>query len=393
MKSSLFLVLFAVFLVLLVSPMLNAAHYITGQVNDSYDGEAANGHEVVLWNSETGTSDNLTDVIGPEGNSGQDNTYMIDCELLDNGCSVGDTLKIRVFDTGDGYITGNVSLNVTGAGYDVAPGLRLNSFPNVTSVLVDDSIKTPENEIDLIAASTRKVVCEAVVEEYDNQSLNNATARFFADSSFYGDSDDNNTHYTNNSCFMNSSYGNQGQTKINCSFQVQYYANSENWTCVIEAEDNLSVEGNGSDKTFINSLLSIGAVSEVGFGNISKGTVTDETVLNITNYGNVEVDLSLYGYGGQEDDNLSMTCKTGNISIDYTKYNLTASNPGERNLSEIENFYLNLSSNPVSRDFNLGYRTDDFINNAIKPTYWRVYAPESIEGNCSGNIVLGAEQL
>ena len=70
-KKSSLLVFCLIVLVFLVSPLLSAAHYITGQVNDSYDGEPANGHEVVLWNPDVGTNDNLTDVIGPEGNSGR----------------------------------------------------------------------------------------------------------------------------------------------------------------------------------------------------------------------------------------------------------------------------------------------------------------------------------
>lgn len=388
-----FVLFVVVFLVLLLSPMLSASHFVTGQVNDSYDGESANGHEVVLWNPSVGIQDNLTDIIGPEGNSGYENTYMLDCELLDNGCSVGDTLKARVIDSGDGYVTGNVSFNVTEEGYDMVPSLRLNSFPDFTSVLVDDSISTPENKIDLIAASTRKVSCEAVVEEYDNQSLKNISGVFFGESSSYSGPDDNSSHYTNNSCFVNSSYGNLNQTMIECGFNVWYYANSENWTCVIEAEDNLDVKADGSDKTFINSLLSIGADSEVYFGEIEEDTVTNETRINITNYGNVEVDLSLHGYGNSPGDGLAMDCKTGDIPVDYAKYNLTSPNPGNMNFPEMSGLYENLTSSPETKEFNLSQRTDNLISPAIKPTYWRIYAPESVGGDCSGNIVLGAEQL
>lgn len=119
-------------LTLLVSPMLSAVHYITGQVNDSYDGEPANNHTAFLWNPSVGMQDNLTDIIGPEGNSGEDNNYEIDCDLLDNGCQEGDNLSVKVIDTGDGYITDNVSVTVSSTSPDAAPDLRLNSFPNVT---------------------------------------------------------------------------------------------------------------------------------------------------------------------------------------------------------------------------------------------------------------------
>lgn len=394
MKKTLFvLVLFAMFfLVLLFFPRINAATWVDGRVNDSYDGEPANGHTVMLWNPSIGMQDNTTDIIGPNGNSNRDNEYKIDCDNLNNGCNRGDTLNLRVIDTGDGYITETIAFNISQGGNTLS-SLRLNSFPNFTSVLVDDSISTPANEIDLIAASTRSVVCEGIVEEYDNQSLENISAVFFGESSFYSDSDDNNSHYTNNSCFVNSSYGNLNQTKVECGFEVWYYANSENWTCIIEAEDSLSVKGNGSNNTFINTLLSIGAVSEIDFGKITKGEVTEEKIINITNYGNIVVDLGLYGYGNTEKDNLSMVCETGNISIENKKYNLTGSNPGEMSLSEFNNFYENLTSIQTIREFGLNPRTDDFENNAIKPSYWRIYVPESVGGDCRGNIVLGAEQL
>jgi len=116
----------------LLLPTARAAHYIVGRVYDAYDGTPANGHTVVLWNPAVGMQDNITDVIGPSGNSGNDNIYMLDCEMLQNGCSVGDTLNVKVINTGDDYVSETTSVTVSGAGFDVAPDLRLNSKPTVT---------------------------------------------------------------------------------------------------------------------------------------------------------------------------------------------------------------------------------------------------------------------
>jgi len=134
-------------LVLLVSPMLSAVHYITGQVNDSYDGEPANNHTAFLWNPSVGMQDNLTDTIGPLGNSGENNTYEIDCDLLNNGCQEGDNLSIKVIDSGDGYITNTVNVTVSSTSPDAAPSLRLNSFPAVILNSPEDKYNSSSNSI------------------------------------------------------------------------------------------------------------------------------------------------------------------------------------------------------------------------------------------------------
>ena len=111
---------------------LSAAHYMVGVVNDALDGTSANGYEVVLWNPANGIDDNLTDIIGPSGNSGANNTYMIDCELLNTPCTIGDEIRVKVLNNGSDYITDYVNATVTGAGFDIMPNLTLNSPPNVT---------------------------------------------------------------------------------------------------------------------------------------------------------------------------------------------------------------------------------------------------------------------
>ncbi|OGJ17898.1 hypothetical protein A3K73_07800 [Candidatus Pacearchaeota archaeon RBG_13_36_9] len=130
MKKLLFFLTFAVLLLDLAS----ASHYIVGIVNNAEDGENANGKRVVLWNPSNGINDNLTDIIGPTGNSGADNVYMIDCELLSAPCDIGEEIRVRVLNGGDNYISYWVNLSVTGAGYDVAPNITLNSIPNATLV-------------------------------------------------------------------------------------------------------------------------------------------------------------------------------------------------------------------------------------------------------------------
>lgn len=390
-KINLFFFVFFVLVILEIS-FVTSAHFIIGRVNDALDGVSANDKFVFLWNPINGINDNLTDIVGINGNSGQNNLYMIDCELLDIPCEIGDIMSIKIFDDGeDEYFTPReVNVTVTGAGFDLASNLTLNSPPNITSIFVDDDTLSPLDEIDLVAASTRKVYCVANVTELDGDSIQNINSSFFGSGYSFETLDDNNYHYINSSCYINNDFGGENDSQINCSFSVYYYANPSVWTCQIKLEDEHFASRNNSDNTQVNELLSIGLVNSVDFGVVDSFNVSDEIILNVTNYGNIKVNLSLSGYGGSEEDNYSMVCSGGEIPIGFTKYNLTSSIEGELSYQMFDGNYTNLTSIPIVREFNLDYRIDDLQNDRINETYWRIYVPGNVGGNCNGAIVLGA---
>ena len=129
------------------------------------------------------------------------------------------------------------------------------------------------------------------------ESITGAIGRFFDNAaSNYGDSNDNNKHYTNDSCYVNYSYGNSNEVEIYCKFNVWYYANSQNWNCTINVTDNFSISSKKGDLTFINPLLALGLDDILNY-EMYTGQITQEAKLNVTNYGNVKINLSLSGYG------------------------------------------------------------------------------------------------
>jgi hypothetical protein len=132
MKNIKLIILFMGSLLFLVLPFCSAAHYIVGIVEDAKDGTLANGHTIVLWNITRGIEENLTDVVGPSGNSGINNSYKIDCELLSTPCLEGDILTLKVINNGDNYISGEKNVTVTSAGEDVVENITLNSPPSTT---------------------------------------------------------------------------------------------------------------------------------------------------------------------------------------------------------------------------------------------------------------------
>jgi hypothetical protein len=394
MKKIFALNIIAIFLIL---PLCSAAHYIVGLVENARDGTNSNDHTILLWNPSVGIQDNLSDIIGPNGNSQTNNIYMIDCEMLQSGCNISSILSLKVINNGDNYVSEEKNVTVSGYGYDLVGNITLNSPPNITYVNVDDDLTSPQNEIDLIPANTKEITCNARVMDYEGEdSIVNATGIFFDNIlSSYSASEDNNNNYRNNSCFINYSYGSANEAEIICKFYIWYYANSQDWNCTINVTDNLTASSKQGDISFINPLLALGLDSLVNFELSGGEVVTDESLLNVTNYGNVKINLSLSGYAFEAEDGYAMNCSEGeirNISIDYEKFNLTAANMGSITLSEFEARYTNLTSSPDIKEFNLDYRKNDVTNDAVKNTYWRIYVPSEITGNCQGNIVFGAVQ-
>ena len=267
--------------------------------------------------------------------------------------------------------------------------------PEILSITINDGAAG----IDLTANSTTLVNVYIIARDFNGEdNIDNVTAEFFDNSaSFYGDADDNNYHYTNNSCTINLSYGDIYEVSANCTFEVEYYANNATWNATVLVTDNTSRTDLESNTTTINTLLALALPDSIDYGTVNATEVSLEQIANVTNMGNVMMNLSLSGYAVSEGDGLAMNCTLGsikNISIDYEKYNLTASNPGELTLSEFEVNYTNLTSNSVTEKFNLDYRRNDtsaYIDDT-NATYWRIYVPVGVAGTCTGNIVFGAVQ-
>jgi len=165
-----FLILVSVVLTILV-PTLSASHFVIGFANDAEDSTSANGRTVVLWNPDNGITDNITDVIGITGNSGADNVYMIDCELLDSGCSVGDLVKLKIINDTDDYVALVVILTITGAGYDIAPNLTLNTPPNLTKLNYPGDYSNHSGEVNFNCSATDLDFNLANITLYGNWSF------------------------------------------------------------------------------------------------------------------------------------------------------------------------------------------------------------------------------
>jgi hypothetical protein len=274
-----------------------------------------------------------------------------------------------------------------------------NVYPEILNISINE-----DTSITLLPNTTRLVSCAAVLRDYNGQAdIDAVNATFYAlTSSSYGAADDNNYHYTNTSCVINTSFGSYNgysddaySALANCTFAVHYYAVPESWGCQVWVTDIYDWTANDTNNETINQLLAIGLPNNINYGVVNATYVSNENITNVTNLGNVYLNLSLEGYGAVEDDGYAFNCTQGNvqnISVQYEKYNLTASNPGVITHAQAMANYTNLSSgNAPIRFYNLSYRLNDSDPfDATKQSYWRVFVPVGVAGNCTGNIIFGA---
>ena len=264
--------------------------------------------------------------------------------------------------------------------------------PEVLNVSVDDPIT-------LVANGTKAVYCIALIRDWNNDSdINTVTADFF-NTSTINSALDNNNHYYNRSCQINRTASYLGVTDTNytavanCSFNVVYYANPGPWNCSVWVNDSLNWNASNSKNATVNELLGIELPDTINYGTVNSTYISTERIANVSNAGNVKLNLSLSGYGKSVGDGLAMNCSLGsigNISVMYEKFNLTATNIVST-LTQFENGnYTNLTTTVAVKRFDLNYRQNDTVNEAINSTYWRIYVPVGVAGSCTGNIVFGA---
>lgn len=274
----------------------------------------------------------------------------------------------------------------------VASHMEIGAAPTII-----ENITLEQNPVTLSPGDFINVTCIASLFDNEGESdIQNVSAEFFdTTNSFFGDSDDNNTHYTNANCTINTTYDGVFRALANCSFSVYYYANPGNWNCTINVTDSHDFLTSDTNSTIVSDLLAIGVPDTINYGTVNATLVSAENQTNVTNYGNVPFNISVEGYAQTEGDGYAMNCSLGSsgfIAVEHEKFNLTNSTPGDLTLTQTAVNYTNLTTNPIVYDFELNYRQNDVFNEAVNTTYWRIYVPTGVAGNCTGNVIFGATQ-
>jgi hypothetical protein len=246
--------------------------------------------------------------------------------------------------------------------------------------------------IDPVPNEITLVICNGSFTDPNGfDDIVNVSATFFEVITGSNAADDNNNHYTNDSCgactVTPNSDNNNGSCL--CQFPVQYYANSGNWQCNMTINDTEAIGSTlNSSVITLNGVIGIDVETAViDYGNLSVLATSDPIRENVTNTGNIPINITVRGYGGDNEstgENVSMVCDSGsNITFDNSRYY-----PG--NNTPFSDMY-NLT-NQTKQIFNLTIpqRTDDVnIGNSSNSTFWRLYIPLGPVGLCNGTIIFG----
>jgi hypothetical protein len=256
----------------------------------------------------------------------------------------------------------------------------VNTTVNITNAapFIYD-VKIPPS-INLIAYDNLTVLCNFTVYDYDNNTVGaNATLHLSTVSS--DSAPDHNTLYSNSSCTPMAPI--DFITNYTCAFTVRYYANNGTWFCNATAFDNLNASNsNISNPGIVNPLIAIKTDLLLDFGQFGVGEQSNDSLANITNAGNRNINISVRGYGVTDGDNLAMTCTNGNIPVGYEHYDIWAE-------SDYSFMAALTGSDVLIQNFFVPQRLSD-IYDSVNTTYWKLEIPSGAGGTCNGKVVFTA---
>ncbi len=253
---------------------------------------------------------------------------------------------------------------------------------NNTEPPVIDYVFMSDGEIILSAGTTHTVNCYVSVSDslgIDNIASANATFYYYLNTS--SQSDNNLVHYTDTSCDLNQT--NLTNKIFSCNFNVQYYANNGTWICNATAYNNQSASVFAVNSTTINPLYAINLTDGILFGDVQSNVSSANVTVNITNLGNMPVNVTLQGYALMIGDNTAMTCSDNtNISIDAIRF--SSNNTANFN----QKTPMNGSIQPLNFIINKQQNSTLIFNT----TYWQISPnPGSINRICNGHVIFDAQ--
>ena len=248
-----------------------------------------------------------------------------------------------------------------------------NAAPEVLQVVVDQ-------DITLNAGGFKTVYCNATIRDWndwDDVEVVNAT--LYHNSSFSGDVDNNNTHYTNASCdFDQLDVENPYLAYAICSFDVVHYANQGDWFCNVTALDNFSFTGSLVNDTFINELFALNVTDVIDYGELAVMDFSGDVAATITNFGNVDINVSVLGYGEMEGDGLGLVCEEGSdISVENQRFSLSLGSDW-LDMTALSDSYQDLGLTLL--------QPTDGTSPVQSIVYWRLFVPPNPFGACEGII-------
>jgi hypothetical protein len=258
-----------------------------------------------------------------------------------------------------------------------------NSRPEVLSVAIQDWANTSLPNITVNAGGYKNIMCNVSLRDWNNYNditYVNATLWHVAtsNSSFV---DDNNSHYTNTNC-TNSGNGVGFLVNYLCNFTIIYYANNGTWSCNATVQDTLNATGFGNGSRTFVPVYALNVTDGIEYGSVATEDYTGNFTANITNLGNMQINVTVEGYGARAKDGLAMNCSLGgNITVDNERFATSDVN---------WSLMTPLSSNPQMLNLTLLKQINE--TTITNSTYWQLYVSSTNNpgGNCTGNIIFTA---
>ncbi len=266
-----------------------------------------------------------------------------------------------------------------------------HSKPDVLNVTIYEAQNYSARNITINAGTTKLIYCNATVrswEGFNDITSVNATLYHNATSSSNAP-DDNNSHYTNASCTLNTSHapGNNFTGTYVCAFDVVHYSNNGTWICNMTVTNSYTIvnpnfTGVGYGTTVFYPVFALNITDGIDYGGVAVEdySLIDRTA-NITNLGNMRMNITVEGYGGKRGDGLAMNCTlSGNITVENEKFSASSGVPlgSKTNLTSTAGGIM-IPGLTIAKQIN-----ETMIVNS---TYWQLYVPPNPAGNCTGNII------
>lgn len=246
-----------------------------------------------------------------------------------------------------------------------------NAFPEIHLVEVDQNIV-------LNAGSITTVTCNATIRDWNGfNDINNVNATFYYYLNNSDDPDDRNVHYTNATCVE---IDNDGEYWANysCSFEVHYFANNGSWNCNVTVIDDHGFTDAANNTTTINALYALNVTDIIDYGNLSVTDTSEEINATVTNFGNMDINVTVLGYGLTEGDGIGLVCEHGNnISIEYQRFSS----------ADLVSWDDKTVLDELGKDMNMTIpQPTEASNPETWITHWQLYVPPNPFGICTGTI-------
>jgi len=238
-----------------------------------------------------------------------------------------------------------------------------------------------DQDIMLNPGSYKSINCNFTVRDGNGATdIAKVNASMYRNYVAYNAFDDDNNHYTNSSCVQTQISGDEAN--YTCNFQLNYFAENGTWLCNSTATDLSYLQEINFTNTLVQPLYALNVSSPlIDYGDVSAGNYSIEKTMNVTNLGNNPLNVTVFGYGGNDSvagNGYAFFCNSGNnITIDNEKYAISQSTPFFSKTS--------LTSTDTDIGFTIEKQTIPFIEK-MNQSYWQMFAPPMPIANCQGTI-------